>query len=136
MIEGRCYCGAVRYRYDGVLGPIALCHCSQCRQASGAPFAANSPITAAGFRLVSGADAITECVGAGDKKRAFCRHCGSPLYSRRDARPETLRLRMGTVTSPVDPSPSHHIYAASCADWFPITDDLPRYAEMEDSPRL
>ena len=54
MIEGSCLCGGVRYRYDGEIGEISLCHCSQCRKAHGSAFAAVSPVAAARFRIVAG----------------------------------------------------------------------------------
>lgn len=136
MLEGHCLCGSIHYQYTGELGPIALCHCSQCRRAQGTAFATNSPIQAAQFTLVSGQEALKEYESRPGKKRAFCSNCGSPIYSRLDARPELLRLRIGTVTSPIAARPSHHIYAASRAEWFEIDDDLPRYAELEDGPLL
>ena len=33
--EGGCLCGAVRYRVDGPLRPVTVCHCGQCRRTHG-----------------------------------------------------------------------------------------------------
>ena len=136
MLQGRCLCGQIEYEYAGELGPIAMCHCSQCRRAQGTAFGTNSPIQAAAFRFVSGRDLVREFESTPGKKRAFCRECGSPLYSRLDSKPELLRLRIGTLTTPVDTRPAYHIYAGSAADWYEFTDELPRYSELEDSPLL
>lgn len=136
MLEGHCLCGAIQYQYAGELGPIAMCHCSQCRRAQGTAFATNSPIQADQFTLVSGSDTLKEYESRPGKKRAFCSNCGSPIYSRLDAKPELLRLRIGTLNGPIEARPSHHIYAASKAEWFGIGDELPRYAELEDGPLL
>ena len=46
MFEGRCECGAVRYRVDGPIHDFSHCHCSQCRRLHGAAFA-----TFAGVKL-------------------------------------------------------------------------------------
>jgi 2-polyprenyl-3-methyl-5-hydroxy-6-metoxy-1,4-benzoquinol methylase len=131
VMRGGCLCGAVRYAYSGVLGPIALCHCRQCRKAQGSAFAANSAVAAAAFDIVSGQDLIREFESSPGKKRAFCVRCGSPLYSRRDDRPEVRRLRLGTLDTPIDARPACHIFADSGAEWFAITDALPRHADVE-----
>ncbi|WP_207063517.1 GFA family protein [Motiliproteus sp. SC1-56] len=136
MLKGSCLCGGVRYEYEGALGPIAMCHCSQCRRAQGSAYGTNSAIQAAEFRIVSGQALVKEYESRPGKKRAFCGECGSPLYSRLDSKPELLRLRIGTLETPIDIKPSYHIYASSAAEWYEFKDDLPRYAELEDSPRV
>jgi hypothetical protein len=50
MHTGGCLCGGIRFRVQGNLAPIELCHCSQCRKAQGGPFASNIPVAAAAFR--------------------------------------------------------------------------------------
>lgn len=133
MIEGSCLCGAVRYQYAGELGDIVMCHCQHCRKAQGTAYATNSPIASEGFRLISGRDVLKEYEFSPGKKRAFCGRCGSPVYSRRDDRPAVLRLRLGTLDTPIDERPAYHIYAASRAEWDAIHDDLPQYPALEDS---
>jgi hypothetical protein len=61
--------------------------------------------------------------------RVFCGRCGSPLFSKRDAMPELLRLRLGTLDTPVTAKPTAHIFVAEKAEWYDICDDLPQYAE-------
>lgn len=136
MLKGTCLCGQVQYEYTGELGPIAMCHCSQCRRAQGSAYGTNSPIEASHFRVVSGRELVKEFESKPGKKRAFCRECGSPLYSRLDSKPEALRLRIGTLTTPIDAKPSYHIFAGSAAEWYEFSDGLPRYTELEDSPLL
>lgn len=136
MLEGSCLCGQVQYEYRGELGPITMCHCSQCRRAQGSAYGTNSPVQVSHFRFVTGQELVKEFESRQGKKRAFCRECGSPLYSRLDSKPELLRLRIGTLTTSIEAKPSYHIYAASAAEWFKFTDGLPRYAEREDSPLL
>ncbi|MFE8071232.1 GFA family protein [Marinobacteraceae bacterium S3BR75-40.1] len=131
MLEGHCLCGRVRYRYDGELDAIILCHCSQCRRAQGSAFASNSPIRRADFRLLAGEEVLKEFESSPGKQRAFCGNCGSPIYSRRDSLPDTLRLRIGTLSTPIETRPTHHIYADSRAQWYEILDSLPRHAELE-----
>ena len=93
MLTGSCLCGSVRFRIDGELGPAGYCHCSQCRKASGSAFAANAPVRRKYHSFTRGEGSIREFESSPGKFRAFCCHCGSPLYSRLDAEPETLRIR-------------------------------------------
>src|SRR5512146_1352890 len=117
MLKGSCLCGAVRYELDGELGPITCCHCSMCRKAQGTAFATNAPVDAARFRLLSGEEVLRAYRSSPDKIRTFCSKCGSPIYSRHDARPGTLRLRIGTLDTPVSAGPTAHIFVASKAPW-------------------
>jgi hypothetical protein len=130
MIEGSCLCGAVRYRIDGELGPLVCCHCSMCRKAQGSAFAVNAPVPANAFRIVQGEGALRAFRSSPQKERVFCGTCGSPIYSRRDGAAD-VRIRVGTVDSPVPSRPTAHIYVGSKASWWEIEDDLPRHLELE-----
>ena len=43
--------------------------------------------------------------------------------------PETYRLRLGTLDTPLEHKPTMHIFTAYKAEWESIADDLPQYAE-------
>ncbi len=34
LLTGGCMCGAVRYEYDGEIGPSSYCHCDDCKRAT------------------------------------------------------------------------------------------------------
>jgi hypothetical protein len=131
MKRGRCLCGTVRYEVTGAIGPIVFCHCSQCRRAQGSAFGTNAPVNAGDFAVVAGAASITEFESSPGKMRAFCSVCGSPLYSWRVDRPGAVRLRIGTLESPIANRPVAHIFATSKAEWDTICDELPQYEGAE-----
>ena len=139
--SGSCLCGGVRYRFSGELGPIMVCHCSRCRKANGSAFQATSPVTRADFQLQSGQELLAEYESSPGVFRVFCRICASPLYSRRMATPDVLRLRIGSLDTPVTSRPALHIFTASKAEWHDIHDDAPRYpkgpgeAPLQDQSR-
>jgi hypothetical protein len=124
-----CLCQGVKFRIAGELEPIQICHCSQCRRAQGTPFVTNIPVSRAAFAFDSGTELLTEYESSPGKKRAFCSRCGSPVYSRRDAQPEVLRIRAGLINEPLSVRPVAHFCVASKADWWPIDDGLPQFAE-------
>jgi len=129
MHKGSCLCGAVNYEISGELGPIVFCHCSKCRKASGSAFNAVSPVARRDFRLLSGGDAIAKYESSPGVRLAFCRNCGSSLFSERDSLPDLLRLRLGTLDTPVGTKPSAHIFVGSKADWDEILDGAPQHTE-------
>jgi len=129
MLEGGCLCGGVRFRVTGKLGPAVYCHCKQCQLASGSAFAANAPVRTRYFELTSGDDLVSEYESSPGQYRAFCRRCGSPVYSRRDADPEIRRIRLGTLDSDPQRRPLAHVWVASKAPWHSIDDSLPQYPE-------
>lgn len=131
MLTGQCLCGGIRFEYYGPLGPIALCHCSQCRRAHGSAFSASAPVQKLKFRYTDGETLIREFESRPGKYRAFCSDCGSPLYSRVDAIPGILRLRVGVINEPLGKRPASHVFVGSKADWFEITDDVSQYEKLE-----
>ena len=128
---GGCLCGGVRYVLRGELGPITLCHCSQCRKAQGGAAAAASPVKSAEFDITAGMELLRAFESSPGKERVFCSRCGSPLFSRRPAEPDFLRLRLGTLDAPVGKKPAAHIWVSDKADWDLICDDVPQYDRFE-----
>jgi hypothetical protein len=131
VIEGSCLCGGIRYEYEGEIGEISICHCSQCRKAHGSAFAAVSPVDAAKFRLLAGAELLKEYRSSPDKLRVFCSCCGSPIYSALDHRPEVKRLRLGSIDTPFVCGKVFHIFTDSKASWYDCDDGHPRYAQRK-----
>jgi len=129
MLEGGCLCGGVRFRVTGKLGPAGYCHCKMCQRASGSAFAANAPARTTYFQIISGSDLVSEYESSPGKFRAFCRTCGSPVYSRRDSEPDIRRVRLGTLDSDPERRPLAHIWVSSKAPWHSIDDSLPQYPE-------
>ncbi len=127
MYTGRCLCGGVRFRIAGILEPVQVCHCSQCRRAQGGPFATNIPVAVATFELATGAELLTAYESSPGKQRVFCSRCGSPVYSRKDSLPGVLRIRAGLIQEPLPVGPSVHFHTASKANWWEIRDGLPQF---------
>ena len=125
MLKGSCLCGGIRYEIDSDLGPVTNCHCIQCRKSSGASFATNASVPVGSFRFVMGGDLLREWESSPGIRRCFCGRCGSQILKRKDASPESIRLRLGTLDTDPGVKPSKHIFVGSKAAWLEITDDLP-----------
>ncbi len=127
MYTGQCLCGAIRFQYIGPMGPITLCHCSQCRRAHGSAFSASAPVQTLRFQYIAGEEQVREYESRPGKFRGFCVNCGSQLYSRVDAIPGILRLRIGAINEPLGKAPAAHEFVGSKSDWYAITDDITQY---------
>lgn len=125
MVRGSCLCGGIRFEIDRV-PLIALCHCSRCRKANGAPFEAGAVIPAEDFRLTEGQDLIQTYESSPGTRRCFCRICGSRAPSRAS---DGKRYFVPAGLFDDDPGvkPAFHVFVGSKAPWWDITDDLPRF---------
>ncbi len=46
-----------------------------------------------------------------------------------ELRPDVLRIRLGTLDTPLEHAPKGHIFVGSKAEWDTIHDDLPQYPD-------
>ncbi len=63
------------------------------------------------------------------KKRVFCKHCASPLFSARLDLPDVVRLRVGIINEAVKAKIMSHAFTENKAAWFEILDDVPQFAQ-------
>ena len=132
MFSGSCLCEKVRFEIEGELEPIQICHCTQCRKAQGSAFVTNIPVKESSFHLVSGADCLKSYESSPGKQRIFCSECGSPIISKTDKLPGMVRIRAGTLEGELDTRPVFHIYFDSRANWFEVSDALPKFSKMPE----
>jgi len=130
MLRGSCLCGGVRYEISGPLSYPLNCHCSMCRKAHGAAFRSRARVKADDFRWTQGAELLTYYESSPGNHRGFCRVCGSPLLSRFDNDPRSYGLPLGALDDDPGIKPGFHVFVASKAPWYDITDELPQFAEL------
>jgi len=129
MITGSCLCRGIRFEVTAELGPIAQCHCEDCRKANGTAYATNSPVARSGFRFVCGEELLLRYQSTPGKHRCFCSRCGSPIFSIFDRDPDTYRLRVGSFDGDPGLRPAVHGWVSDRARWERLPDDgLPRFA--------
>ena len=128
-LRGSCLCGAVRFKIRGPLGAMSHCHCAMCRKAHGAAFGTYSRVKRGDFVLLTGEASIRSYRSSPTVTRTFCGTCGSTLQWISDDRPDALDIAIGTLDDDPGVRPSLHIFTASKAPWFEITDALPQRAE-------
>ena len=128
VLTGGCLCGAVQYKVRDAFRYALNCHCSQCRRVTGSAFKPFGGIERDKFAVTKGAKSLT-INGTPDTHDAFCKSCGSLLYSVvRDG--AYVHVTYGTLADTPTMRPTAHIHVGSKAPWFTITDDLPQHEEF------
>lgn len=127
MLDGRCECGAVRYRVADEFRYAANCHCSNCRASTGSAFKPFAGIERDKLEVTAGADALLIWGDPGNN-HTRCAVCGSLLYSVvRDG--AYVHVALGSLADEPTIRPAGHIFVGSKAPWYEITDDLPQHEE-------
>ncbi len=132
-ITGKCLCEKIKYEIHGALGPIYNCHCSKCRRWHGAAFRTRASVKKDQFKWVSGEDLLSYYKSSDDVTKTFCSQCGSCLITTYLSYPDIIGLPLGGIEQDPGNRPIGHIFVASKAPWFEITDDLPQYEEWPES---
>ncbi|MBQ4852495.1 GFA family protein [Pseudoalteromonas sp. MMG013] len=125
MYNASCLCGAVKIEIHGAITDIIHCHCSLCRKSTGSAYATNGFVDTEQFKITQGINHIAHFEFKTGRKRHFCRHCASPLYSSNAENTKKVRLRLGILDSPISERPISHNFVTSKADWDEINADLP-----------
>jgi hypothetical protein len=118
----------VKYRVADDFAYALVCHCSQCRRATGSAFKPFGGIRKEKLKLAAGEDAILR-YGGDAAHDVHCGKCGSLLWSWFRDTPN-VHVTYGTLVDPPTLKPTAHIYVGSKAPWDIIADDLPQHPEL------
>jgi hypothetical protein len=122
--DGGCHCGNIRFRAEGPLREILMCHCTDCLKLTGTSWGASA----------ARADGITWLNEArprwyrssGWAERGFCPDCGAQMFYRRDDLP-LVSIAPGAFDSSEMLRVSGQIFRQSHPSWGPVgaeIDDL------------
>jgi hypothetical protein len=125
-LNGSCLCGDVRYTVADEFEYALICHCSQCRRATGSAFKPFGGIDRTKLEVTQGK---IRTYGDTETHDAHCERCGSLLYSIVQAGTRA-HVTYGTLLDPPTLAPQAHIFVSSKAPWDPILDNLPQHAEL------
>ena len=125
---GRCLCGAVRIRLNAEPLLARLCWCRLCQSLA----AGNATVN-----VVFPSDKVTvdgevrwyqSIAESGNRmERGFCPACGTPLFSKTDARPHIVIVRAGALDDPELLAPQGTIWTDEAPEWAHVDPNLPRF---------
>jgi len=131
--SGSCFCGALRYEFDGEARIVVNCHCSACRKATGSSVATWLLVPLERFRWLSGQEQLRQFASSEHAQRLFCANCGATMGNLTTRRPKLMHLAVGSLDRAPEFQVALHGYVASKAAWHEITDALPQF-DGEPSP--
>ena len=120
---GGCLCGAVRYRVDGPLRPVVMCHCTQCRRMTGHVMAATAA-RRADFRLVLERE-LKWYESSSEARRGFCARCGSTLFWE-GVGLDCISIAAGTLDDTRGLKIACHIFVADKGHYYEIEPGAPQ----------
>jgi hypothetical protein len=124
-LTGSCLCGGIAWQAEGPLEIPHHCHCSICRRHSGTAYQTLGAVAPEGFRWLRGETGIRGYESSPGMVRTYCGRCGSKVPSQ--GADGKKYLLMGNLEGDPGVRPLAHIYVASKAPWWEITDSLPRF---------
>ncbi|GAA0776779.1 GFA family protein [Roseibium denhamense] len=127
MLKGRCDCGKVRFEVPKVRNTVTVCHCGQCRRASGHAWAStHAPYDSLSF---TADDGLTWYESSDFAKRGFCKFCGCSLFYRMNTE-DGIGIAAGCLESPTGLKIGKHIFVKDKGDYYDITGDAPQLQKL------
>ncbi|KDQ19561.1 hypothetical protein BOTBODRAFT_153498 [Botryobasidium botryosum FD-172 SS1] len=131
---GSCLCGKVRYELSGEPFTFVLCHCNNCRKASGSSFMANVFFTQSQVKVLQGESDIkvyddTENDSGGTVHRSFCSNCGCPIFATNKTYEGVVIVTSGTLDGEYEWKPQNELYCKRRRGWVPEVEGTNRLQE-------
>jgi heat shock protein HslJ len=127
-LTGGCGCGAVRFEVSEPPIAAGYCHCTRCQHRTGGAWSLQTRTAPGSFRLTAGEDDVAVWRPGGGFEKAFCRLCGSALFSRDPDDTSIVSVRFGAFDQDPPIRPTYRAFVDFAAPFEPIpADGLARY---------
>lgn len=125
--SGQCYCGAIRFELRGEPQRVSLCHCRDCRLASGAPMTAWAAYAEDALTVTQGTPRTVNRSGA--VQRFFCGDCGTGLFYRNaEVLPGLVDVQSALFDDADALPPREQVQTAERLAWMDTAHALPAFA--------
>ena len=125
---GRCYCGDIRFEFEGPIHSQLLCHCRECRYLSGGEPNAAIIISEDNFRVTQGEfKSFARSDLENPRTRYFCGNCGTHICVKSPPRPGMLVVKIGALDDHSWFTPETAIYCIDKQPFHRISEDIPSF---------
>jgi hypothetical protein len=131
ILQGGCFCGAIRYQANLAPAASMICHCRSCRRIAGAPAVAWLTFALDRFQYTQGKPALLQSSPA--IRREFCSSCGTHLTYHNEQYPDEIDVTTCTLDDPSAFPPTHHSWLSHNIEWLRFGDHLPTYQKSRSS---
>lgn len=133
-LSGSCLCGGVSYAASADIMFQANCHCTDCQQSSGSPFATLVFIASEALQITGATKEFAHQVDSGSTLvKQFCPNCGSQLFSANTARSGMIGIKAGTLSQRDLVKPQVNVFISSKMKCTILDSDLPAFDKMPPS---
>ena len=153
MVQGSCYCGAIKYEAGEEPRMTLFCHCVECRKAHGAPYNWIAMVPLSEFSIIKGSEFVRQYKPSPEWdtektfSRSYCVQCGSKIWNEMTiAKPFVESMPAGEYRGvfpamfdvspiPLRFKPTAHIYTKEAiTDLQYLSDGLPRFSRFPGMP--
>ncbi len=130
-IEGGCYCGEIRYHFEGDVATTMQCHCRECQYITGGNPNVFAMLPEAGFTYTQGEPhsfSRTDIDNA--VTRYFCGNCGAAIGTKAPAAAGTMVVKVGTMDDASFYQPALAIFTKDAQSFHHIPDGMPAFEEL------
>lgn len=129
-IYATCGCGALRFEARSLPVAQLICHCADCRAASGEPYTETAFFRRRDTKVAGEVTEQTFVAASGRATaRGSCPDCGDLLFDTSEKFPELLGVVTRHLQAPFVAKTNAHMWVKSKMPGVDIEDDLPRYSE-------
>lgn len=111
-----------------------MCHCSNCRKASGGAGNTILIVPRSRFRWLTGEDHRITYALRPTYSITRCKTCGTPLPAEEDA--DNIYLTAGTLDDSLDAGIANHLFYGSRADWERDAHGARYFVERSTGPQV
>ena len=129
-ISGSCACGQLSFSSNQSPVLEAICHCADCRAATGEPFTATAFFKSDALRFegeVQSQEFIAESGAV--TQREYCPNCNCVVIDRSAGVPGLVGVVIKYIAPPFEGNPVCHMWVRSKDPSVTISDDLIQYEE-------
>lgn len=130
--EGGCQCGAVRFTATGEPKRAMACHCTTCKQRTGAPYGVGVYLADEQVQFNDGERVVYEfCSDESGRwiRNEFCARCGSAVSWTLEMRPGLRAIAGGSFDEPGWYTIEAHIWTRSARPDMSYPEGMPVYPE-------
>lgn len=126
-INGRCLCGAVRYRATEAPITTRVCWCRLCQYIGAGSGTVNAVFQRAVIHVTGSlSEYACQAESGNHMHRQFCGLCGTHLFAFAEERPTLLVVRVGTLDDRESVRPASTIWVTAAPSWSCIDSSLPQ----------
>ena len=127
-IDGGCYCGQIRYTFEGDIAAQMQCHCRECQYITGGNPNVFVMVPEATFSYVKGEPSGFSRPDLDNPvTRFFCPNCGTAIGTKAPGAPGAMVLKVGTLDDPTIFTPTVAIFTRDSQSFHHIPGDVPSF---------